>query len=571
MSRIATDLEYCLQHSMLNGGPASDNMQRLLRMKDRVPHVAIIGAGLAGLRCADVLIQSGVKVTIYEARDRVGGRIHQIESAGRLLDLGPNWIHGNVKSNPISKLAAKTKTVLHEWEDRQAVIDSTGYRMGDAEATAYSEIVWEIVAKAFKYSDDYSSSIDAQKSLMDYFKEEVPKRESDPAKIAEILKMAQSWGAFVGDEIERQSLKFFFLEETIDGEGTFVASTYQKILAEIAANPLAHAEIHFNTEIQRIEARKSLNQDEGNNDLAGTQHKSFAELDEAKISIHTSTSLTQEFDEVVVTAPLGWLKAHKKTAFIPPLPQRLSEAMDNISYGRLEKCYITFPTAFWHGESSESDETQSNPSDITTNSTAPQIHQTSNGPDTADVVEPYRSLTHFQSPSYVPHPPHVSWNQECVSLADLPSSTAHPTLLFYVFGACATAMVASITSLAPNTPAYDANLAAFFAPFYSKLPHYIPSDRICQPVSFLATQWQNDPLAGHGSYANYQIGLEEGGRDVEIMREGWPDRGLWFAGEHTSPFIALGTTTGAYWAGEGVANKVEGGRRDAANLNGIAL
>ena len=32
--------------------------------------------------------------------------------------------------------------------------------------------------------------------------------------------------------------------------------------------------------------------------------------------------------------------------------------------------------------------------------------------------------------------------------------------------------------------------------------------------------------------------------------------GLWLAGEHTAPFVALGTTTGAYWSGEGVARRI---------------
>lgn len=42
---------------------------------DREPHIAVIGAGLAGLRCADILIQNGAKVSVFEARDRVGGRV----------------------------------------------------------------------------------------------------------------------------------------------------------------------------------------------------------------------------------------------------------------------------------------------------------------------------------------------------------------------------------------------------------------------------------------------------------------------------------------------------------------
>lgn len=45
------------------------------RAVGKIPHVCVVGAGVAGLRCADVLLQHGVKVTILEGRDRVGGRV----------------------------------------------------------------------------------------------------------------------------------------------------------------------------------------------------------------------------------------------------------------------------------------------------------------------------------------------------------------------------------------------------------------------------------------------------------------------------------------------------------------
>lgn len=41
----------------------------------KTPHVGIIGAGVSGLRCADILAQNGAKVTILEARNRIGGRV----------------------------------------------------------------------------------------------------------------------------------------------------------------------------------------------------------------------------------------------------------------------------------------------------------------------------------------------------------------------------------------------------------------------------------------------------------------------------------------------------------------
>lgn len=40
-----------------------------------IPHVCVIGAGISGLRCADVLLQNGFQVTILEARGRIGGRV----------------------------------------------------------------------------------------------------------------------------------------------------------------------------------------------------------------------------------------------------------------------------------------------------------------------------------------------------------------------------------------------------------------------------------------------------------------------------------------------------------------
>lgn len=46
-----------------------------LALMGKIPHVGIIGAGVSGLRCADILAQNGAKVTILEARNRIGGRV----------------------------------------------------------------------------------------------------------------------------------------------------------------------------------------------------------------------------------------------------------------------------------------------------------------------------------------------------------------------------------------------------------------------------------------------------------------------------------------------------------------
>jgi len=52
-----------------------------------LPRVGIVGAGLAGLRCADVLLQHNFEVTLIEGRNRLGGRLHQVAlTPGRLVE-----------------------------------------------------------------------------------------------------------------------------------------------------------------------------------------------------------------------------------------------------------------------------------------------------------------------------------------------------------------------------------------------------------------------------------------------------------------------------------------------------
>jgi hypothetical protein len=142
-----------------------------------------------------------------------------------------------------------------------------------------------------------------------------------------------------------------------------------------------------------------------------------------------------------------------------------------------------------------------------------------------------------------------------LELGTLPGGCEHPTLLFYIFGDQSHALTTDLSRLPPSKERHEL-LVNFFRPYFSRLPNYSDSDPDCTPTSSFATEWLNDDLAGNGSYSNFPTGLEEGDKDIEVMREGLPGRGIWFAGEHTSPFVASGTVTGAYWSGEGVAKRI---------------
>lgn len=128
-------------------------------------------------------------------------------------------------------------------------------------------------------------------------------------------------------------------------------------------------------------------------------------------------------------------------------------------------------------------------------------------------------------------------------------------MLFYIYGDQSHHITHEVARLSSKEKK-DAFLYEFFKPYYSRLPLYNGSSPDCQPVACVWTDWLHDDLAGNGSYSNFQVGLEEGDKDIETMREGLPDRGLWLAGEHTAPFVALGTATGAYWSGESVGARI---------------
>ncbi len=54
--------------------------------------IAVVGAGLCGLALACTLHARGQRFLLFEARERLGGRILGERSAsGMALDLGPTW------------------------------------------------------------------------------------------------------------------------------------------------------------------------------------------------------------------------------------------------------------------------------------------------------------------------------------------------------------------------------------------------------------------------------------------------------------------------------------------------
>lgn len=85
-SRMVKDLSICSQNFICNwrerlAAKAMQHQTATARGHQQL-HIGVVRAGLAGLRCAEVLTEADIHVTLIEARDRVGGRV----SSAQLTD-----------------------------------------------------------------------------------------------------------------------------------------------------------------------------------------------------------------------------------------------------------------------------------------------------------------------------------------------------------------------------------------------------------------------------------------------------------------------------------------------------
>jgi monoamine oxidase len=290
----------------------------------------VIGAGFAGLSAARALRQSGVHVTVLEARDRPGGRVMTDHSLGFPLDLGPSWLHGGPK-NPLKAVAdgAGISTRVTDYANFRFTKVSGGRRMRIAPI--------ELLGQARKISDAMGSAATwgelrtriasaTDMSVADVFDTAVRRIEAREGPIDRGIVALQRWvlesnlaapleevgaAALMDDSDTGAS------DDVVPPDDRLVVSGMDRMIDILKLD----LDIRYGEVVRAVQWRPG----------------------EVKVSTGTKT---WQADFAVVTLPVGVLAAGD-VAFDPALPAAITRPLANLRMGLLNKVCLTFPRAFW--------------------------------------------------------------------------------------------------------------------------------------------------------------------------------------------------------------------------------
>jgi monoamine oxidase len=266
--------------------------------------VIVVGAGLAGLAAARQLSQWGMRVTVLEARDRIGGRVQTLHDPRFPIpvELGAEFVHG--KAPEIWDIIESQNLVAGSLEgDDWCSQDSVLQKCNDFWPR------WEQVARQIKRGKTYPDL------SFDQFINGLKVDEETKRAATEFV---EGFNAARADRISMQ-----YLAQAQDTADRVKADTQFRIFAGLDSivNWMRRFEpglvdVHLNTTVHEIEWKSG-----------------YVRVDQF------------EADRAIITLPLGVLQSGS-VRFIPELKEKDSAARALVM-GHVVKVILSFQSRFW--------------------------------------------------------------------------------------------------------------------------------------------------------------------------------------------------------------------------------
>ncbi|KAI8349068.1 amine oxidase [Mortierella sp. GBAus27b] len=314
--------------------------------------VIVIGAGAAGLAAAVQLAKSpNVHVTLLEARDRLGGRIvtrrdfisPTLESSGLVppgtsklpFDFGASWIHGVDPSNPLYALVEAGQVEYVHTDSDQMFFAPGQLALPTDESNYYWKVVWDLLDEAQEYATEHRDQIPDDMSFRTWLEQYLDSRPTTPEEgqddqqegsmSAKLKQAVRGLSMYYADEnaipLEQVSMKYMDAEEIFPGDHSLVHNGFDRVV-KVLVEQLKDVTVLQNHVVDKIE------------------------YNDVEVQVSTNKGIFTA-DQVLVTLPLGVLKAQAATLFSPPLPATKQRAIQHLGFGTMYKILLFFPRCFW--------------------------------------------------------------------------------------------------------------------------------------------------------------------------------------------------------------------------------
>ncbi len=275
--------------------------------------VIIIGAGLSGLAAARDLTKLGAEVILFEARDRIGGRVWTSRLWPDLpIDLGASWIHG-AKGNPLTKLADEARAGRSGTDyERSSWHDVDGAQIDNEQASAKAEAL-------LRQARQGADGLQADVSLEEAIKASPEWKHADATMRRAVRQYVFSTiEAEYGGGWSETSSWHFDADEAFGGGEELFPQGFDQLTRHLARG----LDIRLSRQVRNIAPEKNG----------------------VRVALADGTVLSA--DHVIITVPLGVLKAGS-IAFATPLSPARQSAIETLRMGVLNKCCLRFDKVVW--------------------------------------------------------------------------------------------------------------------------------------------------------------------------------------------------------------------------------
>jgi len=307
--------------------------------------IAIVGGGIAGLNAALTLQDAGITSTVFEASDRVGGRMHSdttswlnaqtSEHCGELIDSGHKTILGLASRFKLQTVDLLGAEPIHSTDTDFFF----GHYYTDAQAQADFNPVWNKVKKdvnAASYPTLYNNFTDAGRvldhmSIYDWIESRVPGGHS--SSMGQLLDVA--YNIEYGNVTQEQSsLNLIYLLGFSSNPGNFQI---------FGASDERYHIVGGNESLPKAIAA-ALKDVRLNHTLTAIAGKSDGTFD---LTLKTgNTSITSNFDRVILAIPFSVLRTLDYSAAGFDLLKQT--AITQLGYGKNAKLHLQFDSRYWN-------------------------------------------------------------------------------------------------------------------------------------------------------------------------------------------------------------------------------